>query len=307
MKGSDEGQLASDAPSSRLARSILPAPTLVSRQWPHAVARLCRDPAHVQGFLEPACDVHHVVMAMKDGFRAQSRELGTGRWRSYEVGPGELLVAGAGAAPTELCWESLGRGRTIDVIDLYVDPSAVNSDDDADAPLSLDPQWTPLHDPLLSQLLVELSQGLSRPESAEVLFGELATTLFAHQLGRVHGAISGPPRLQRGGLAPCSLGQVREYVAAHLAGTIRLAQLAAVAGLSPFHFARAFKLSTGLSPHAYVVRCRIEEAKRLLVTSTLPIAEIARRTGFRGTGQLSTRFRASTGRTPSAFRRLARP
>jgi AraC family transcriptional regulator len=96
-------------------------------------------------------------------------------------------------------------------------------------------------------------------------------------------------------------------VAAHLAKTLRLGQLAAVAGLSPFHFARAFKLSTGLSPHAYVVRCRIEEAKRLLITSSLPIAEIARRTGFRGTGQLSTRFRASTGSAPSAFRRFARP
>lgn len=306
MAGSKGGHVAGEASSARLARSILPAPTLVSRQWPHALARLCRDPAHVQGFLEPACDVHHVVMAMNEGFRAQARELGTGRWRSYEVAPGELLVTGAGAAPTELCWESLGRGRTIDVVDLYLDPWAAGHGDDTDAPLSLDSQWTLLRDPLLSRLLVELSQGLSRPDSGEILFGELATTLFARQLGRAHGGVGAPARLQRGGLAPCSLGRVREYVAAHLAGTIRLAQLAAVAGLSPFHFARAFKLSVGLSPHAYVVRCRIEEAKRLLATSSLPISDIARRTGFRGAGQLSTRFRASTGSAPSAFRRLAR-
>jgi hypothetical protein len=84
--------------STRLARSILPAPTLVSRQWPHAVVRLCRDPAQVQGFLEPASNVHHVVMAMSAGFRVESRELGSARWRSSEVAPGELVIAGAGAA-----------------------------------------------------------------------------------------------------------------------------------------------------------------------------------------------------------------
>jgi AraC family transcriptional regulator len=306
MAASDDRNLAG-APSSRLARSILPAPTLVSRQWPHAVARVCRDPAHVQGFLEPSSDAHHVVMAIGTSFRFESRELGTGRWRSYEVEPGELLVAGAGAAPGELCWESLGRSRTLDLVELYLDPATLGSGSDADPPPSLEPTWTLLRDPLLSQLLVELSNGLSRPDSSEVLFGELATTLFARQLGRAHGAVSGSPRRRNAGLAPCSLRRVREYVAAHLGGTIRLGQLAAVAGLSPFHFARAFKLSTGLSPHAYVVHCRIEEAKRLLTTSTLPIAEIARRTGFRGTGQLSTRFRASTGSAPSAFRRMFRP
>lgn len=307
MKVLDDEDLAGAAPSSRLSRSILPASTLVCRQWPHAVARLCREPAHVQGFLEPASDVHHVVMAMNASFRVDSRELGTGRWRSYEVAPGELLVAGAGAAPSELCWKSLGRERTIDLIELYLDPSTLGSGSDADAPRLLEPKWTLLRDPLLCHLLIELGNGLHRPDSAEISFGELATTLFSQQLGRAHGAASASAPLQRAGLAPRSLARVREYVAAHLSGTIRLGQLAGVAGLSPFHFARAFKLSTGLSPHAYVVHCRIEEAKRLLATSALPIAEIARRTGFRGAGQLSTRFRASTGSAPSAFRRFSRP
>jgi AraC family transcriptional regulator len=293
--------------SARLARSILPAPTLVSRQWPHAVARLCRDPAHVQGFLEPASNVHHVVMAMSAGFRVESRELGSARWRSSEVAPGELVIAGAGAAPTELCWRSHGPGRTIDLLELYLDPSALSAADDASARLQLEPHWTHVRDPLLSHLLAELAKGLRNPDSAELAFGELATLLFARQLQRSHGAAGAPPGPRHGGLAPFCLARVREYVAAHLSGSLRLGQLAAVAGLSPFHFSRAFKLTTGLSPHAYVTRCRIEEAKRLLITSTLPISEIARRAGFRGSGQLSTRFRAATGRAPSAYRRFSRP
>lgn len=295
------------APSSKLLSSILPAPTLASRQWPHAVARSCRDPAHVRGFLEPASNVHHVVMSMSTGFRVESRELGSGRWRSSEVGPGELVIAGAGAAPTELCWSSRGRGRTIDLLELYLDPAMLGADDEGAPYLRLEPQWTHVRDPLLTQLLFELARGLKDPNSTEIVFGEHATMLFAQQLRRAHGAVAAQPRLQRGGLAPRSLARVREYVAAHLAGSLRLSQLAAVAALSTCHFARAFKLSTGLSPHAYVVRCRIEEAKRLLTTSTLPISDIARRTGFRGSSQLSTRFRAATGSAPSAFRSLGRP
>ncbi len=71
-------------------------------------------------------------------------------------------------------------------------------------------------------------------------------------------------RVPAAGLTPFALKRVREYVASHLAGTIRLQQLAALAGLSPFHFSRAFKASTGLSPHAYVLHCRVSESKRLL-------------------------------------------
>jgi AraC family transcriptional regulator len=260
----------------------------------------------VRGFLEPASDVHHVVLAMSAGFRVESRELGSGRWRSSEVAPGELVISGAGARPTELCWTSRGRGSTIDLLELYLDPSTLSDSADEGALLSLEPQWTHVRDPLLCHLLLELANSLTKADAAEVSFGELATTLFARQLRRAHAGVAAarPPR--RGGLSPFSLERVREFVHAHLAGPIRLGQLAAAAGLSPFHFARAFKLSTGLTPHAYVMRCRVEEAKRLLTTSALSVSEIARRSGFRGSSQLSTRFRSLTGSAPSDFRRLSR-
>lgn len=287
-------------------RSILPAPTLSSRQWSHALLRRCREPARVAGFMEPASNAHHIVMA-NVGFQFESRELGTGRWRQHEVGPGELCVVGAGVAPTELCWQSQGRARTIDVIELYIDPAALRIEHAARSPLLLEPEWRVLRDPLLTQLLFEIARELDEPQSAEDVFGDLATTLFAVQLGRKHGVASTASALRRAGLSPFVLRRVREYVASRLASAIRLEQLASLAGLSPFHFSRAFKASTGLSPHAYVLRCRIEEAKRLLAGSNLPVAEIARRTGFSGAGQLSTRFRACTGRTPTAFRRLAHP
>lgn len=292
--------------SGRLARSLAPAPTLAVRQWTHALARSCREPARGDGFITPAIEVHQIVMAKSVGFRIETREVGTSRWHAQEIAPGELYVLGAGGAPHELCWRSLERGSTLDTVELYLDPAALRVGNEG-APLpTLAPHWQLLSDPLLTQLLLELDGALALPDSEDELFGEVATQLFALQLARAHAELGRPQQSRRGGLTPIALRRVREFIAAHLGREIRLNQLAAVAGLSSCHFARGFKVSTGLSPHAYVVRCRIEEAKRLLAASTLPISEVARRTGFSGPSQLSTRFRALTKQTPSTWRQLAR-
>jgi AraC family transcriptional regulator len=304
--GEADGGTRSEAQSPTWARSILPAPAIASRQWSHALARRCREPARVAGFIEPASNVHHIVMATSVGFHFEVRELGTGKWRHYAVGPGELCVIGAGGAPSELCWQSQGRGRTFEVVEVYIDPVGLRSKDAPGARVSLEPDWRVLRDPLVTELLGGIARELDRPDSDEELFGDLATTLLGVQLERAHGVSSMSQTLRRGGLPPFVLQRVREYVAAHLASAIRLQRLAALAGLSPFHFSRAFKASTGLSPHAYVLHCRIAEAKRLLSRTTLAVADIAQRTGFSSPGQLSARFRAAAGTTPSAFRGLTR-
>jgi AraC-like DNA-binding protein len=288
------------------ARSIQPAPTLASRQWSQALARRCREPARVAGFIEPASFSHHVLMPLDVGFYFEARELGTGRWQRHEVRAGELCVIGAGAAPMELCWRGLGPGRSIEFLDLYLDPASLPAESGHASARSVEPTWRVLRDPLLTELLGSVGRELDKPGSSEELFGDLATTLFALHLERAHGVSGASSSPRRSGLSPFVLKRVREYVASHLAGTIRLQQLASLAGLSPFHFARAFKASTGLPPHAYVLHCRISESKRLLSGSNLTISEVARRMGFSGTGQLSRRFRAVTGTTPTAFRLLSR-
>lgn len=288
------------------ARSIQPAPTLVSQHWSQALARRCREPARVASFIEPATLAHHIVMPLDRGFHFEARELGTGRWQRHEVRVGELCVVGAGAAPMELCWRALGPGRSIEFLDLYLDPACPPGQAGRVPSRSIEPTWRVLRDPLLTELLGSVGRGLDQPWSAEELFGDLATTLFALQLERAHGVVPVSSRARGGGLSPFVLKRVREYVAAHLAGAIRLQQLASVAGLSPFHFSRAFKASTGLSPHAYVLHCRISESKRLLSGSHLTISEVARRVGFSGSAQLARSFRAFTGTTPTAFRLLGR-
>jgi len=107
----------------------------------------------------------------------------------------------------------------------------------------------------------------------------------------------------RGGLAPAALRRVQVFVEANLARSIRLHDLAARAGLSPYHFARAFKTSSSMTPRGFVEHRRIERAKRLLTESTQSLAEVAVETGFGTQSRLTSTFKRHTGFTPGAYRR----
>ena len=83
--------------------------------------------------------------------------------------------------------------------------------------------------------------------------------------------------------------------------------MAAVARLSPYHFARQFKRATGLPPHQYVILRRVEWAKRLLETGTdFSLAEVAAQAGFSDQSQFTHHFKRLVGVTPGQFRTPAR-
>jgi AraC family transcriptional regulator len=107
----------------------------------------------------------------------------------------------------------------------------------------------------------------------------------------------------RGGLSPAALQRVQVFVEASLGEAIPLHDLAARAGLSPYHFARAFKTSVGMTPRAFVEHRRIERAKQLLAESTHAIAGIAIDTGFGTQSRFTSVFKRQTGFTPAVYRR----
>jgi AraC-like DNA-binding protein len=111
-----------------------------------------------------------------------------------------------------------------------------------------------------------------------------------------------PTHRETGTLPLSRLRRVTEYIREHLDQNIKLAQLGAVVYMSPFHFARLFQRTTGLPPHRFVVRSRIERATALLGTPELSIAAIARAVGFRNPSHFSTVFRRNTGVTPRVYR-----
>jgi len=106
----------------------------------------------------------------------------------------------------------------------------------------------------------------------------------------------------RGGLPPRALRRVREYIAAHLEENISIQGLARIVGLSMYHFARAFKQSEGVTPHHFLLRCRVRRAQELLADTELPLAEIALAVGFSDQSHCARRFREFVGVTPSRYR-----
>lgn len=91
-----------------------------------------------------------------------------------------------------------------------------------------------------------------------------------------------------------------DYIDAHLDCDLTVATLAAIAQVSPSYFSNLFKQSTGLSPHQYVIRCRIDRAKQLL-RQGMSIAEIAYSLGFTHQSHFSHHFKRLVGSSPKVF------
>jgi AraC family transcriptional regulator len=146
------------------------------------------------------------------------------------------------------------------------------------------------------------SGGVGGSLMAESLANVLAVHLIRHTMGS--------PRLPAsadGVLPRRKLLTVIEYIMENLEGSPTLEQMAAVVHLSPYHFARQFKASTGLPPHQYVITRRVERAQHLLrAHGELALAEVALRVGFSDQSQFSLHFKRIVGVTPRQFRISAR-
>ena len=109
-------------------------------------------------------------------------------------------------------------------------------------------------------------------------------------------------RVPTGGLAPWQLSRVTDHLHANLAGPVSLADLAALSGLSVYHFARAFMRSTGLAPHQFQISLRMERARLLLSRSTDPVTDIALSLGYDSSQSFARAFRIAHGTSPSRYR-----
>jgi AraC family transcriptional regulator len=99
------------------------------------------------------------------------------------------------------------------------------------------------------------------------------------------------------------LQAVLSYIRAQLGGDLSVSVLAAEAGVSTAHFRRLFQEAMGTPPHRYVLATRLEQARKLLATTSMPVVSIASECGFSNQSHLTTSFRAAHASTPAEYRR----
>jgi AraC family transcriptional regulator len=163
-------------------------------------------------------------------------------------------------------------------------------------------------DPLLEQIAIALREQLREGSETSALYVDhLARTAAARLLkGHSNAALKPAPPGDRSGLTRARLRRAIDYIEANLQDDVTLAELAAVAALSPVYFARQFKLAVGLAPHQYLLKARVSRAKRFLASGELPIAAVALDCGFCHQEHLTRVFRRHCGVTPGAYRASVR-
>jgi AraC family transcriptional regulator len=250
----------------------------------------------------PAFTHHRLVLFIRPPEELDMRYEGVKRHVPPPAGAISLVPAGS---PTRYRWS----GR-FDSLLIYLEPrlvarvaaEAFGLDPARLAVPPLDGLDLPHLQAALGAVDAELTAGVAGgPLAAESLANVLAVHLIRHVL-----APRQPARRRDGTLPRANLRAVVEYVEGHLDAGPTLEQLAAVARLSVYHFARQFKAATGLPPHQYVIARRVERAKQLLQRdSDLSLAEAAACAGFSDQSQFCQHFKRLIGVTPGRFRMSA--
>lgn len=140
-------------------------------------------------------------------------------------------------------------------------------------------------------------------ERASLLYGESMAVALAVHLAKEYANGAGGLVEPSGGLTRQQLRTAMDYLHAHLAENMHLDHLAAAVGMSPFHFSRRFRRSTGVPPHRYLIRLRVQRARELLLRASrsMSLAEVATRVGFYDQSHLASHFKAAFGVTPGRF------
>ena len=153
-------------------------------------------------------------------------------------------------------------------------------------------------------LLAELnSSELGEGAVSGRLYTESLANVLAVHLLRHYTAFGSSDTVRlTGGLSGQRLRLVTEFIADNYGRELSINELASVAGMSPFHFAREFKRTTGTTPHQYLIKFRIERAKALLAESKIPLVEVSFRSGFSHQSHFTRLFHRVTGTTPHSYR-----
>jgi AraC family transcriptional regulator len=198
-------------------------------------------------------------------------------------------------------WDSDDRFLQIRIVSGFLQNVAGETLDQNPDRLELLPEFR-IRDPQLEAIGMMLQAELKQENLGGRLYVESLANVLAVHLLRQYAATKPRFTIYEGGLPKRQLLQVVEYINEHLDQDIKLADLAALLGMSQFHFSHLFKQAMGMAPYQYLLQQRVERAKQLLQQTDRSIMDIAFLCGFNSHSHLSKQFRQLTGITPTAYR-----
>jgi len=247
-------------------------------------------------YLKP--DHHTLSFYLEGGHAVRCHQAPSARGR-----PGSLCTLPAGH---ESLWDVRG---SLQLLHLYL--PRLQLAEAAERWLDIDPRFASLseriyfHDEPLARLCADIAVTDWDHTDAPLRLQWLALEVQARLLS-VHGAPARAMRGVRGGLSPAARRRVLDRVEAGLHGPLSLQDLAEAACLSEFHFARMFKASFGVSPHAWVMQRRLARARRWLSDGRASLDDVARRCGYAHLSHLNAALRRAGLASASSVRDLAR-
>ena len=272
----------------------------LQKSWTGVSANLaemhCDGPVDVD--LGAACPRLSVVIEQVGG-RFEIRQDGWRGQRAPHDSPQPLTVIAAGL-------RARGRGdglRFVRHLVLAFDVAALDRmvDDAIDLTNVLKPRAM-FADSGIMRLAQLFAEECESDQAHSRLYGDNLSMALLLALSRL---TAPEPRLvKHGQLAPWQLRRVTDYLAAHLAEDIPLQILSDLVKLSRSYFSRAFKVSTGLAPHQWLLQARISKAKQLLLETDRPLAQIAIDVGFADQAHFTRTFRREAGESPGAWQRV---
>lgn len=158
-------------------------------------------------------------------------------------------------------------------------------------------------DPVITRLGDEMAAEIERPGVATQAALDAAALTLCVNLVRRWSNLSGVVRPSRAGLTTAQVRKATSYLKDTMHRDVSLQTLAEQVGLSPFHFARAFKAAVGVPPHQYQIRLRMMRARELLENTMYSVGEVATQVGYDDASYFSRVFRREHGVSPGQFRR----
>ncbi len=256
---------------------------------------------------QPACEIPeistprwHSLGIFTHGARVinAERKIDGRKHRDAVVG-GDIVIIPANIG-SQVAWDAEG-----DFIMLGIEPQffarAVDEAGEAKEIELISHFSTP--DPLVYQIAIALKNTLENNPNGSRLYAETMVNALSVHLMQHYSAKK--PKLQEyiNGLPKRKLQQVIDYINTYLEQDLGLVELAALVQMSPHYFCQLFKQSTGLTPHQYIIKCRVKRAKELILKQEMTIAEIAQSVGFANQSHLNLHFKRLLGVTPKKILR----